>query len=270
METFGQLALEIVRLCGWLVLLLAVFAPLERAFGLHPQSVFRKTFGADLVYYFLGGLVPKLLLVAPLTLFAVALHRFEPALFYSWAAGIPTWMRLTAAMVVGEVGAYWGHRWSHEVPFLWRFHVIHHSAEELDWLVNSRAHPVDLIFTRLCGLIPMYVLGLAQPTGNALDLTPALVTIVGTFWGFFIHANIRWRLGWLEWLLSSPAFHHWHHTNDGPQVINKNFAPMLPWVDMCFGSLYLPQLWPATYGTDSRVDPSLAVQLLQPLREPDV
>lgn len=52
------------------------------------------------------------------------------------------------AIVVGEVGAYWGHRWSHEIPWLWRFHAIHHSAEEMDWLVNTRAHPLDMFFGR--------------------------------------------------------------------------------------------------------------------------
>ena len=61
----------------------------------------------------------------------------------------------------------------------------------------------------------MYVLGLAQPTGNRGDLVPVLYVLAGTLWSFFIHANVRWRLGWLEWLISTPAFHHWHHTNDG-------------------------------------------------------
>ena len=140
--------------------------------------------------------------------------------------------------MVGEFGSYWGHRWSHQIPLLWRFHAKNHSAEEIDWLVNSKAHPVDMAFTRLCGLVPMYLLGLAQPAGNSLDPVPVIVTITGTMWGFFIHSNIKWRFGFLEVLLSSPAFHHWHHTNDNPSVINKNFSSMLPWVDKCFGTFY--------------------------------
>jgi sterol desaturase/sphingolipid hydroxylase (fatty acid hydroxylase superfamily) len=62
---------------------------------------------------------------------AGGLHRVVPAGLQTWTASIPLWMRLAAALVVGEFGFYWGHRWTHEIPFLWRFHAIHHSAEEL-------------------------------------------------------------------------------------------------------------------------------------------
>jgi sterol desaturase/sphingolipid hydroxylase (fatty acid hydroxylase superfamily) len=261
-----RLVIDLFRLCIWLALLMAVFVPLERACALRRQKVFRKAFSTDLAYYFLSGILPNLLLVVPLTAIAGAMHHFVPSRLYLSVAAVPLWMRLPAAMVVGEVGVYWGHRWSHEIPLLWRFHAIHHSAEEIDWLVNVRAHPVDLIFTRLCGFVPMYVLGLAQPMGNRLDLVPILVSLIGTMWGFFIHANLNWRFGWLEWLISSPAFHHWHHTNDGPDRVNKNYAAMLPWVDKCFGTFYLPRReWPVKYGIDTPMAATLAGQLLQPL-----
>ena len=270
MQHLAPFGLDVIRLCVWLVLLMIIFVPIERRWGLHRQKVFRKAFGADLVYYFLSSLLPKLLLVLPMTLVAAGLHHLTPGGFYAWVASVPFWIRLPAAMVVGEVGAYWAHRWSHEIPLLWRFHAIHHSAEEIDWLVNSRAHPVDMVFTRLCSLVPMYVLGLAQPAGNDVDLVPLLITVGGTLWGFFIHANVKWRLGWIEWLLSSPAFHHWHHTNDGPERINKNYASMLPCVDLCFGTFYLPRReWPAKYGSDTPISAGLAKQLFQPLAPRD-
>jgi sterol desaturase/sphingolipid hydroxylase (fatty acid hydroxylase superfamily) len=261
-----EFAVDILRLSLWLVLLLAIFVPVERIWALQPRRLFRKAFGTDLVYYFLSGFAPKFLLTLPLTLLAAVLHRTVPAGFYLSMAGIPVWLRIPAALVVGEVGSYWGHRWSHEIPFLWRFHSLHHSAEEIDWLVNTRAHPVDLFFVRFCGLVPMYVLGLAQPTANQFDLAPLLVTLVGTAWGFFIHANVTWRLGWLEWMVSSPAFHHWHHTNDGPDKINKNYSAMLPWVDRIFGTFYLPaRQWPVRYGIDAATPTGLPEQLVGPL-----
>ncbi len=257
---------NIVRLCVWLVLLTVIFVPLERLFAVHRQKIFRKAFASDVLYYFLSSLLPKMLLILPLSAVAWVVHRWAPAGDNLWIACITVSTRLAAYLVVGEVGGYWGHRWSHEIPLLWRFHAIHHSAEEVDWLVNTRAHPIDMFFTRLCGFVPMYMLGLAQPTGNQLDFVPYLVTVVTTVWGFFIHSNVKWRLGWLEWAISSPAFHHWHHTNDGPEFINKNYAAMLPWVDQCFGTMYLPKRqWPRNYGTDSVVAPGFMGQLVEPL-----
>ena len=77
--------------------------------------------------------------------------------------------------MVGEVGYYWGHRWTHEVPFLWRFHSIDHSAEQIDRLVNTRAHPLDIVFVRVCSFVPMIALRLAQPMmGRRLDVVPLL------------------------------------------------------------------------------------------------
>ena len=259
-------ALDLLRLCAWLVVLLALFVPLERYFALHPQKVFRKDVATDLGYFFLGGIVPKLLLILPLSLLAAGLHQLVPSPYYAAVAELPLWLRLIAAMFVGEVGAYWAHRWAHDLPLLWRFHAIHHSAEQIDWLVNSRGHPLDLAFTRLCSLAPMYALGLAQPTGMSPDLVPILITLAGTFWGFLIHANVRWRFGWLENLVSTPAFHHWHHANDGPGLVYQNFAPILPWVDRLFGTFYLPpRVWPRVYGSDTPVAPTLSGQLLNPL-----
>jgi sterol desaturase/sphingolipid hydroxylase (fatty acid hydroxylase superfamily) len=77
---------------------------------------------------------------------------------------------------------------------------------------------------------------------------------------------LRWRFGPLEWLIATPAFHHWHHTLAGP--VNRNYAPMLPWMDALFGTLHLPRKqWPAQYGTDTRVPTSLAAQLVQPFQQ---
>ena len=271
METLLQLerqllpfAWDFFRLCVWLVLLLVIFVPLERLCALHPQKVFRKGFLTDLAYYFLSSLLPKVLLILPMAAIAWALHFLVPGGLQERVAALSLGKRFLAALVVGEVGFYWGHRWTHEVPFLWRFHAVHHSAEEMDWLVNTRAHPVDMVFTRLCGFVPMYLLGLAQPAARTLDVVSLLVLLTGTIWGYFIHANLNWRLGPLEWLISTPVFHHWHHTYDGP--VNRNYASMLPWMDRVFGTYYMPKAqWPSRYGTETPVSAGLARQLLDPL-----
>jgi len=265
-QYLSSFALDVFKLWIWLLLLMVIFVPLERLFAQRPQKVFRKEFLTDLGYYFLNGLLPKLILILPFSIIAWGVHRFLPSDFYGGMATLPVRSRFVMAMIVGEFGGYWAHRWMHEIPFLWRFHAIHHSAEQMDWLVNTRAHPLDLVFTRLCGLLPIYILGLAQPTGKSVDLVPLLYAIVGTVWSFFVHANVRWRFGFLERVIATPAFHHWHHTKDGEQYINKNYAAIFPWVDKIFGTFYLPKnKWPKKYGIDQPIAPSLVGQLLEPL-----
>ena len=156
----------------------------------------------------------------------------------------------------------------HENAFLWRFHAIHHSAEHMDWLVNTRSHPIDVVFGRLCSYVPLYALGLFQPTGLKADIVPLLFVLIGKLWSYLIHANLRWRWGWVERIVATPAFHHWHHTNDGPSVINKNYAAMVPALDRLFGTLYLPDTLPDRYGIDAPMPHDMAGQLLYPVLPP--
>jgi lathosterol oxidase len=147
----------------------------------------------------------------------------------------------------------------HEVPFLWRFHQIHHSSEQMDWLASSRLHIIDILITRGFAFIPLYVIGFSQAAIVAY-LTWA------SFQAIFIHANVRFRFGWLRYLLATPQFHHWHHS---ATVYNRNFAVHFPLVDRLFGTFHLPgDRWPETYGIEgSPVPEGYVGQLVYPLRE---
>lgn len=253
---------KVAQLAFWMAIIVSVFVPLERLFAVRPQQVLRKGFWTDLGYYFLNGLTIATLLSVPAGLLGWGVHQLVPASFLEMMGGLPLWARMALGLVAGEIGYYWAHRLGHEVPFLWRFHAIHHSAEEVDFLVNSRAHPVDMIFSRFCGILPLYVLGLAGPLDLEGSLVPVAVTLFGTFWGFFIHANVKWRFGPLEWLVSTPAFHHWHHTRSGP--IDRNYASTLPWLDKLFGTFYLPPVFPDDYGIQQPMPADLVDQLVHP------
>ena len=109
-------AVDIFRLIVWLLVLLMIFVPLERMFAVHPQKIFRKSLPTDLAYYFLTSLIPKTLLVVPMALIAWGLHYLVPAGLHLRVAGWPLWQRFAAALVVGEIGFYWGHRWTHQIP----------------------------------------------------------------------------------------------------------------------------------------------------------
>lgn len=249
------------------MLLAVAFLPLERLFALHRRKIICRSLPSDIGFFFISGLVPALLLTPPLALVAYGAHAVVPWHFQEAVAGLPLWARALGALVVGEIGFYWGHRLSHEIPFLWRFHSVHHNPTEVYFLISARAHPFDNVFTRLCGLIPVFVLGLATPLTPAGGMVSALLVLALTLWGFLIHANVRWRFGPLEWVISTPAFHHWHHTL--AEHRDRNYASMLPCMDWIFGTYYLPRKeWPTAYGIEGKMPGSLAGQLLHPFRSP--
>ena len=254
---------EAGHLTVWLALLVAVFVPLEWLGGLHGTKLWRKQVGVDLCWYFVNSLAPALVLGFPLALLSGAMHRLDPGGFYSAVGAWPFWLRLFLVLLVSDVGAYWGHRAMHSHRFLWRFHALHHSAEEMDWLVNTRAHPFDTVFVRFAALAPVYLLGLAQTSDAGIDPAVAVLTIFGTLWTFFIHADFRVRLGPLESVISTPAFHHWHHTKN--EYRDRNFSFVFPFIDRVFGTSWLPQHWPSAYGINAKVPTTLAGQFFEPL-----
>ncbi len=264
-QQFVSFAVDVFRLCLWLLLLIAIFVPLERLFALRPSKFLRPQIGNDLAYYFLSSLLPAALMSVPLAMLATVVQRVLPAGFHESVHALPLWLSVPAGLVVADVGSYWGHRLSHEIRFLWRFHAIHHSAEHIDFLVNGRAHPIDMVVTRMSGLLPLYILGLGS-AGPAGSMLPIAITLIGTFMGFFLHANVRLRFGPLEWLVATPAFHHWHHSRT--DHIDHNYAATFPWIDRMFGTLYLPEHFPADYGIQTPMPATLIGQLLSPMESP--
>jgi sterol desaturase/sphingolipid hydroxylase (fatty acid hydroxylase superfamily) len=254
--------IQAIRTCLLLVFIVAVFTPLEHLFAVRREKFFYKGWAVNFGWYFVNGLTIALLLAPPSALIAWGVHALLPEAVTGAAAGLPMWAKMVAAMVVGEVGFYWGHRWSHEWRWLWRFHAIHHSATHISFLVNARGHPVDVVFTRLCGLVLLYATGLTSTTGANPTLIPSLVLFVGSMWSYVIHANVRWRFGPLEEVIASPAFHHWHHTLEDHK--DHNYSSMLPFMDRVFGTFYLPRHWPEAYGTATPVADTVLGQILQP------
>lgn len=265
-EQLHAFVVGLLRIGAWFVLLALVFMPLERIFALRRRRTFRRSLAGDIGFYFISGLVPALLLTPILALVAAGAHAIVPWRIQAATADLPLWARAAAALVVSEIGFYWGHRWAHEIPFLWRFHSIHHHPTEIYFLVSARAHPIDNVFIRLCGLIPVFALGIATPLTPAGGLVSALLVLAFTMWGFLIHANVRWRFGPLEWVITLPAFHHWHHTLAEPR--DRNYASMLPCMDMIFGTYHLPRkAWPRTYGILTSMPTSVGAQLIHPFRQ---
>lgn len=218
-----------------------VFVPLERLFARLPeQRIFRRGWRTDLTYFFVSSLLIQVLTIVTL----------KPAMiFFEWAVipavrdtvrGWPGVVQFLALLFVADFTQYWVHRTFHTVPALWKFHAVHHSAEQMDWLAGSRLHLVDIAVTRGLTYVPIYVLGFAEgPLLAYLVVVSAQAT--------FIHANVRFDFGRLKWIVATPQFHHWHHAAE-IEAMDKNFAVHLPVIDAIFGTMHLPERWPTRYG----------------------
>lgn len=237
-----------------LVVLAAIFIPLERLASLHPQPVLRPMWKTDLVHFLVNNVLATLGLVVVIAIPAVLMRHLLGTSVADVVRAQPFWAQFAEAVMLTEVIGYWAHRASHHVPWLWRFHAVHHSIDQMDWLASARLHPVDQVFTRACVILPLFVLGFSKATFGAY-------LVVATLWAIFIHANVRFTFGPMRWLVATPAFHHWHHTNDAG-AINHNFAGELPLLDLVFGTFHLPKgRWPDTYGIDAAVPESYLGQL---------
>lgn len=238
-------------------ILFLLFVPLERLFALRPQAIFRRGWTTDAIYYAIGNSIGQAAAAGiPVLLALSVLNRAVNPDLQAWVAAQPIALQLPAVILTAELGYYGAHRLLHTVPWLWRFHAIHHSSEQLDWLTTVRVHPVDQVLTKTCQLVPIFLLGFSVETLGIYALFSSAIA-------FFIHANLRWRFGPLNWLLVTPEFHHWHHARE-PQAHNKNLAAQCSLVDRLFGSFYLPRRRPQAYGIPDPVPSHYWPQFLYP------
>ncbi|HEX4853683.1 sterol desaturase family protein [Arenimonas sp.] len=219
-----------------------VFIPLEKTLGRIPQSPLRPGWRTDVGYFFLSHVLVQfiLIVVTTWTSTVAALAAFPP--LQAAIQWLPTWAQFLLAVLVADLAQASLHRAYHRVPFLWRFHAVHHSSEHMDWLAGSRMHLLEIVLTRGFVLLPLVVLGFAPGAINAYVILVGLQAVLA-------HANLGVRFGWLEHVLVLPRYHHWHHARR-EDFVDANYAIHLPLVDRLMGTHRLPAdgSWPAEYG----------------------
>jgi sterol desaturase/sphingolipid hydroxylase (fatty acid hydroxylase superfamily) len=218
-----------------------IFIPIEKFFGQRKnQLVFRSEWKTDLMYF-----VVNHILIGVFFMFVNSvISAFDFAVSESLQASIKSlhfvWQFLLT-LLVADMAQYWLHRAYHEIPFLWKFHAIHHSVEEMDWLAGSRLHVVELLLTRSCVLLPIFLLGFDVHVVNAY------ITFVA-FQAVYDHANVSVNPSFLHYIFVTPNFHHWHHSQE-KEALDKNYAVHFSFLDYLFGTAVNSQkMWPTKYG----------------------
>jgi sterol desaturase/sphingolipid hydroxylase (fatty acid hydroxylase superfamily) len=218
-----------------LVIYGAIFAPLER---LMPYS--RKwleggnDLSVDIMMFFSGvvwSIISKFLLSM---LFIMSLINWlEPFGRDIWPTFMPVVIQVFLFILIKDFFRYWYHRWMHEVPFMWRWHAVHHSAKRLYWLNGIRSHPLEILVQTLIWAIP---LSLVQPPAEIAMMAVLMSLSIG----IFQHANIDTKLGFWEYIFSIGDNHRYHHHKTS-RVGNSNYGGEVIVWDILFGTFHKPK-----------------------------
>nr|WP_255411325.1 sterol desaturase family protein [Halobacteriovorax sp. HLS] len=147
--------------------------------------------------------------------------------------------------VIDDFSRFYTHYLLHKIPFLWKFHRVHHSAEVLTPMTLHRSHPVESIimffrniFTYSVSIAFFIYLYRTNLSGYQI----LGVNIIGFIFNMCLsnlrHSNVPVTFGVLEKVFISPYQHQLHHSNN-PQHFNKNYGICLSIWDRLFGSLLL-------------------------------
>ena len=250
-EMLGQTIAKVVPVT---IALALVFTVLAHFWACNPGKPWwrKRELVTDLCYWFFVPLFARVFRIGLLVIaagFFFKLHDAdEVAAFFENGHGplstLPLAVQAILSLVLADFMLYWLHRMFHGGGF-WKYHAIHHSSEDLDWISAARFHPVNLVLGTIGVDVLMLLAGISP---NALVwLAPFNI-----FHSAFVHANLNWTLGPFRYVLATPVFHRWHHTAP-EEGGNTNFAGTFPIWDLLFGTFRMPEgRLPDNYGVDDQ------------------
>jgi len=199
------------------------------------QKVLRKGIGQDLFFLVFNGHYFGILAAAVIAWFAGVLH-VDPQgkLQFSGLVGNWPWVvQFAVCLVTLDFVEWCVHVLLHRVRWLWRFHKLHHSIEELDWIGNFRFHFGEIVVYRTLTFLPLMLLG---PRDTVLLATGVFTMTISNL----NHANVKISWGPLRYVLNSPAMHVWHHDLVKHGRYGQNYAIVFSLWDWLFGTAYWP------------------------------
>jgi sterol desaturase/sphingolipid hydroxylase (fatty acid hydroxylase superfamily) len=235
-----------------------MFAPIERIFPHRAeQRLFRTEWREDLFYFLVSSMMVQastFIAMAPSTVINAQTSNWEA--FRSTVAGLPWLVQLLLVFFLTDFVQYWFHRTFHKFPFLWGFHVVHHSTKAMDWLAGGRMHFFEIVALRGLTSLPLLTFGFSP---SVMQAYVAFVYIYSSV----LHANIRGDFNRLGHWIATPRF-HWHHGLER-EAFDVNFAIHFPIIDKMFGTFHLPEgRWPKDYGVPENVPKGYGAQFAYP------
>ena len=147
----------------------------------------------------------------------------------------PIWIEIILTVIILDFIIWGQHLLSHKIPFVWRFHRMHHTDRDLDVTTAVRFHPFEIIFSMFIKITAIYILG-------ASAIAVIIFEIMLNGMAMFNHANLRipFRIeNILRKFIVTPDLHRIHHSIYIDEH-NKNFGFSLSIWDKIF-KCYLDQ-----------------------------
>lgn len=152
-----------------------------------------------------------------------------------------SWLLYVIAFLALDFAGYWVHRLAHTVNFFWNNHIVHHSSEEFNLACALRQSISVYLRIYAFLLIPAALFGVPQQVIAVV----APLHLFAQFWYHTQHIN---KMGWLEYIIVTPAHHRVHHAIN-PEYLDKNYGQIFIFWDRMFGTFQeeSPAI-PAVYG----------------------
>jgi sterol desaturase/sphingolipid hydroxylase (fatty acid hydroxylase superfamily) len=184
----------------------------------------------------------------------------EPLRRAAGLENLPWMIKGIVLFLAVDMAAYATHRAMHSIPFLWRFHQIHHSATDLRPVIAFRFHVVEVAARMFASMLPLALLGV-----NAAD-APLTMLFIPLVVEILAHSDLAWSLGPLGRLVVSPRFHRVHHVAGAAQA-NANYGLVMTIWDDLFGTSVREDTSDLPRGsTDVAIDESFVAHLVHPFR----
>ncbi|MFL1894763.1 sterol desaturase family protein [Aquimarina sp. 2-A2] len=220
-----------------LIFLLEIIIPWRKK-----QSVLRKGFFLDAFYILFNFFLFSLIGYNALSNVGVELFNDFLGLFGITnivaieVQTLPVWSQLLLMFIIADFVQWNVHRMLHRVPWMWKFHKIHHSVKEMGFAAQFRFHFLETIVYKSIQYIPLAMIGFGIEQFF-------VVHMFAVFVGHLNHANLDWSYGKLGYIFNNPRMHIWHHSKELPEShpYGMNFGLTLSVWDYLFNTAYIPK-----------------------------
>ena len=204
------------------------------------RPFFRKDFWLDAFYMFFNFFLFSLILYNSLSnVFVEAFNDFLGLFGITNLVAIevnswPVWGQFLLLFVVADFIQWNVHRMLHRVPWLWEFHKVHHSVEQMGFAAHLRYHWMETIVYKSMQYIPLAMIGFGLADFFVLHIFTIAI-------GHLNHANVKISYGPLKYIFNNPVMHTWHHAKHLPKGSHGvNYGISLSLWDYLFGTAYIP------------------------------